>query len=157
MSIHPDQLIRSVRFILKESDTYSTAAEVLILGTIAQESLAGTYLFQLNGGPARGIGQMEPRTEADIWKYHITRHNKQHVVAVVTGVSGPDVDALTYNIAYQILMMRYHYLRVPVALPKNPLDIYAMGVYWDKYYNINPDHGFPDDFVDNYKEYILNV
>jgi len=156
MSLHPAQLTTAVVHILSDSHTYSNAAKVLILGTIAQESHCGTYLYQLGGGPARGIGQMEPATEQDIWKHHITRHNKQGTVASITGVAGPDVSALTFNIAYQILMVRYHYLRVTEPLPHHS-DIAALGRYWDKHYNCNPHHGTPEEFVRNYERFILDA
>lgn len=39
----------------------------LLLLTCAAESAMGKYIMQV-GGPARGIFQMEPNTEKDIWE-----------------------------------------------------------------------------------------
>ena len=58
-----------IRPTLKHLDPvipYSMAAENLLMGTCAQESRMGQFLVQLEGGPARGIFQMEYSTEYDI-------------------------------------------------------------------------------------------
>ena len=44
----------------------STSAVELLLGTMATESWAGTYIKQIKNGPALGVYQMEPATHDDI-------------------------------------------------------------------------------------------
>ena len=63
-----------IRPTLQKINLWSEAAENLLLGTAAQESLLGTYLKQNGNGPALGIYQMEPNTHKDIWIHYLNYH-----------------------------------------------------------------------------------
>ncbi len=124
------------------------------MGTAAQESRMGTFLRQLGGGPALGIFQMEPDTCFDIWdNFLFFRRDLTAAIDLVCGTSEPNLDALLGDLRYQILMTRLHYLRIPAALP-HPNDLLGQAHYWDQYYNINADHGFPAEYKRNYQKYI---
>lgn len=140
---------------LVAADMHSKNAVELLMGTAAHESHLGTYLRQIKG-PALGFFQMEPATEQDIWKNYLKYRPK--LVSAITRVSWtalPSSWALETNIAYQIIMARIHYRRVPHPLPYFG-SVYSMAEYWDKYYNCNPDKGFPEQFVEAYMKLCTN-
>jgi hypothetical protein len=147
MSYDVDQYRHLVRRTLKGIDRWSWDAEQLILGTTAKESGFGRYFRQLNGGPARGPLQIEPRTEIDNWVRYINfRPYMRGAVGLVTGVYGSDTSQLEYNVAYGIAMARIKYRRIPAPLPDGR-DVYAMGQYWFKYYCCNNIPGQVEQFV----------
>ena len=61
-----------VRPVLRDLALSTYPAEMLVLGTIAQESNF-KYLEQLSGGPGIGLGQMEPATHDDLWSNWLSR------------------------------------------------------------------------------------
>ena len=151
--IAADQLRIHIRSTLQMIELWSPAAEELLLGTSAQESHLGFYRRQIEG-PARGIYQMEPVTEQDIWTNYLTYHpDLIDALHSLCGVSGPDPLALEYNLAYQTIMARLHYRRVKNPLPP-PDDLAAQADYWDRFYNCNPVKGFPHEFIANYRRLI---
>ncbi|MDD3814446.1 MAG: hypothetical protein PHZ02_07345 [Desulfocapsaceae bacterium] len=153
--INAEQLRLHIRSTLQMLSLWSESVEELLLGTSAQESHLGYYRRQIKG-PARGIYQMEPNTERDIWINYLTYHRDlADAVHLICGVSGPDPMALEFNLAYQTIMARLHYLRVKHPLPwKDDLD--SQAEYWDKYYNCNPVKGFPSEYIRNYRRVVLS-
>lgn len=133
----------------------SDAAINLIMGTIAQESAMGKYRRQLGGGPARGICQMEPATEKDIWsnflRYKIQLRTR---LSSLCSVYGPDPKQMETNDTYAILMCRMHYMRVRVELP-DAGDVNGLANYWKLYYNTPLGKGTAKEFIENYKKYLL--
>ena len=154
MSIDPKQLRGLIARVLDGRRLHSHAAMELLMGTAAQESCLGTYLHQIRG-PALGIFQMEPATEADIWQNYL-RYKPALADAVrqVSSVAVPSAWALETNLAYQIIMARLHYYRVREPLP-DPGDIEALGRYWKKYYNTAAGRGTVEEFVANYRRNCL--
>lgn len=143
-----------VKFVLKNVGLHSDNAEELIMGTFAVESNLGEYIYQSGHGPARGIGQMEPLTESDIWKRVIPRKKGlSEKIQSLTGVSKCDNFALTSNLAYQIIMTRLKYLSIPEPLP-HYADLDGMANYWKRYYNTYGGKGTIEDFVKKYKKYV---
>lgn len=122
----------------------------LLFGTAAQESQLGTYLRQING-PALGVFQIEPDTELDIWKnWLVHRHTMADSIYNLSGVTWANPLALETNLAYQIIMARIHYLRVPEPLPHHG-DVPAMANYWKAHYNTHLGKGTPEEWVRNFK------
>ena len=111
----------------------SPAAEALLLGTALAES-GLQYLFQLGGGPALGVYQMEPATHDDIWKNYAAFRPAlaQRVVELLAPWMHEDIDQLVGNLPYATAMARLHYLRVSEALPETPQ---GMARYWKRHYN----------------------
>lgn len=131
----------------------SPAAVNLIMGTIAHESLMGKYRRQIKG-PARGIIQMEPATEKDIWNNYLKY--KLYLRAAITKhtmVIGPDPAQMENNDLYAIIMCRVHYLRVPEKLPPAD-DIRALALYWKQYYNTHLGKGTIKKFMNDYRKYL---
>jgi hypothetical protein len=138
-----------VRPVLTALNAHSAAAEVLLLGTAAQESHV-TYLRQLGGGPALGIYQMEPATHDDIWDNYLSYRS-----SVADGVSSylapnqPRHDQLIWNLAYATAMCRMHYRRVPASLPAAN-DVAGLAAYWKAHYNTPLGAGTEEEFIENF-------
>lgn len=131
------QLRDLISTVLKDVGLYSEDAVELLVLTACTESLAGTYIYQV-GGPARGIFQMEPKTEEDIWKNFLAF--RPSLAERVKQFTSGGIDDLSHNLEYQVVMARVHYLRVKEKLP-SAYDVNAMAKYWKKYYNTNKGKG----------------
>ena len=153
--IEKTQLARLIKKVISELGMYSPEAVQLLMGTAAQESRMGTYIEQIKG-PARGIFQMEPLTELDIWLNYISYQNQEFKADFnfITGVDVASVNEfkelhLTGNIVYQIAMARLHYYRVSAQLPAFD-NIATQAFYWKQYYNTEHGKGTADKYIDNY-------
>ncbi|HAV1338022.1 TPA: hypothetical protein JG819_004686 [Vibrio parahaemolyticus] len=171
-----------VRPVLKDAGWHSVAAEQQLMGTCAAES-GGVFITQLDNGPARGLFQMEPNTHFDIYNNYLRFRDDRFEIAasylssdeksqLVYGVvctnsnnddkklksacSEIEDGALIYNLAYQAIMCRIHYLRVPDALPPAG-DIDAMARYWKEHYNTGKGKGDEEHFISNFPGYLWGL
>lgn len=103
----------------------------LLLETCAVESDFGKYDKQLDGGPARGIFQMEPNTAWDIIDNYVDYRPNLYKITDPWLDKGL-MDELLLNAEFSIIMTRIHYLRVNVVVPSTRLE---RAHYWVKYYN----------------------
>ena len=151
--IDKGQLRELITEVLVELGAYRPSAVELLMMTAAVESKMGTYLYQIRG-PARGIFQMEPATEKDIWDNYL-KYNKR-LAELVSGFmfSGKSNLNLTANIPYQIAMARVHYLRVPHGLPSAD-DVSALAKYWKDYYNTRLGKGTVEKAIEAYRRYAM--
>jgi hypothetical protein len=96
---------------------YSDAAYHLCMGTIAQESLLGTYLVQASG-PALGIIQVQPATLAGI----IAGLRVAHATALATLATPatPDHNVVA-NLPYAVAILRFGYWQSPLPLPPDTI------------------------------------
>lgn len=135
------------------------AAVELVMGTVAHESLLGVYLRQHPTGPARGVGQMEPATYADMWQNYLkTRPLLADAVrslasgrSIEAGV--PDFSELIGNLYFMVAMIRIRYLPAPAPLPAAD-DLPGLAAYHVKFYNRGGD-AESHEFVHDYKRYVL--
>jgi hypothetical protein len=156
MSFNQNQFKILIEKVLRRMKMHSNSAVNLLLGTAAQESAFGTYIRQLGDGPARGVFQMEPATERDIWSSYISyRRDVETMIEIISGVSAPDELHLEGNLLYQIIMARLHYRRVKEPFPSAD-DIEGLARYWKKYYNTSQGKGTIEEFITNYHKYIGN-
>ena len=147
------QLRNLIRRVLIGIDGYSEEAENLLMGTAAQESALGEYIRQLGIGPALGIFQMEPVTFDDIVQNYLAYYPELYrKIRVVSGVVNLKSEYLEYNLALAICMTRAHYARVR---EKIPLNLSGWAGYWKKYYNTPKGRGTEEEFVYNFKRYVL--
>ena len=148
--MHPNQLRELITAVLVEMDLYSANACELLMLTAAQESHLGFYIKQVGSGPAKGIFQMEPSTEKDIWDNYL-RYKPELAkrVGAMLGEADWEHLQLTGNLLYQIAMARVHYYRRPEALPSRE-NIDAMARYWKKHYNTHLGKGTVYEAVKNY-------
>lgn len=129
-------------------------AQHLLLGTVAQES-AFTYTRQLGGGPARGLPQIEPATEASLWGDFLAYQNE--LAAYINsrcGRTGPNETALEYDMVYGILLMRTLYFwRDPALLPAVD-DVEEAAKRWKQFYNTPLGAGTESEYVQHYTLYV---
>ena len=134
-------------------DLYSAEAVELMCGTCAQESGYGKFRHQLNGGPALGIFQCEPRTFDDIIKNFLF-YDKE-LMAKITEISGEkqlEASRLEVNDVLAACICRIHYLRIEEAIPKS-LEGWAR--YYKQYYNTPKGKATEQEFIENYRRYVL--
>ena len=143
------QLKDLVTRTLKEYDFYSKDALYLMLGTIAQESQSGTFLRQKTKYfdlemHAVGITQVEQLTFNYVLEKYGTKYHLNWV----------KFEMLEWNLKLAIIFGRLKYLTIKAKLPSYK-DINAMAKYWKKYYNSIDGIGKVEEFIDNYKTYVL--
>lgn len=151
------QLTIFISMILREFDENMATGNAvqLLIGTAAVESRMGYYRRQMGNGPARGIFQMEPATERDIWDNWIKyKSGIGQRIKEITGVYGPDHTALEKNLSYQVVMSRLHYRRVWEILPEYN-DIPAQARYWKKYYNTHLGAGTPEKYIECWERFVI--
>ena len=153
---NPFQISDLITRVLQAQGLYSTDALHLLLLTSAQESHLGTFLRQYPSRPGRGIFSMEPVAERDVWeRCLLVHHHHRQAITRISGVfSMENNGAMEWNLCYQICMCRLGYLLVPEPLPSYR-DIRGMAEYWDRFWNRNPEKGFPEQAMLNYKRYVL--
>ena len=148
------QLRSLISSVLQNFDSemlFSDDAVNLLLGTAAVESLFGYYITQV-GGPAKGIFQMEPATEKDIWENWLKYQGELSVRMRIRGYTGPDPEKLLYDLQYQILMARFHYRRVRDAIPPTLL---GQAKYWKEHYNTYLGAGTICKYMEAYAKYVV--
>ena len=151
-----DLKTRVIEPVLRDAHLYSEAAVNLILGTAAQESHMGKYFVQING-PAVGVFQMEPATHDDIWQNFLAYQGGKRHTEMLRGMCGPyppEASNMFWHLRYAALMCRVHYLRKPHKLPDAD-DIEGLGAYWKVHYNTHLGKGTIDEFVENYRRFVL--
>ncbi len=150
-----EDLISRTLVMLEDQIPVSDSALFLLAGTAAQESGFGTYLRQLDMGPAIGVFQMEPATHDDIWDNFIQfRRDLQKVVTDATPhMSEYKAITMEFDLRYAIIMARIHYYRVPDPLPAWH-DVDALAAYWKEHYNTHEGAGTVSEFVENYEKYV---
>lgn len=162
MGIHPKQtkdLIIKVLRYLEPEIPFSEKAVDMLMFTAAAESLGGYYLTQV-GGPARGIFQMEPATEHDIWENFL---KYKPSLAVKIQRLRPDeetsadlqVSPLMSSMCYSVAMARCHYFRVREGLPRkqDPRGLTNIANYWKKHYNTVLGKGDVDEALRKYRDW----
>lgn len=157
-------MIRDVLYHLDPEIPYSKSAEELLMLTAATESHLGTYFLQI-GGPALGIFQMEPATEACIWNNYLMydrRGIRQKVEVLLP--KNAHIRQMVHNISYQIAMCRIHYYRKPELLPgvkynnDNTITAFSLSElarYWKKHYNTYQGKGTYDKAINDYMRLCL--
>lgn len=146
MSLYLPHIKSLVEKTLKDFDEklYSKSAVNLILGTIAQESRFGTYLYQLGGGPAIGIIQMEQETFNWIKNLYLRKYPELLRI---------HFEDLAWNLKAAIIFCRLRYRPIPARLPDFD-DLEGLAKYWKQYYNTISGKGTVQEFINNYKKYV---
>ena len=143
---HKDQFRELIRKVLQDCNLYSDDAVELLMLTAAVESKLGTYLTQIRG-PARGVFQMEPATEKDLWENYLKY--KPHIVEDIEKYRLEHPDEMRFNLAYAIIMARIHYLRAPEPIPKT---LEGKAEMWKRRYNTYLGKGTVEKAIQAYKE-----
>lgn len=128
----------------------SEAAIDLLMGTAASESRLGYNLVQ-EGGPAKGIYQMEAATHDDVWRYLNRPGNRELRLIVRTLAKKTDPDELIHNLKYATAMARIRYWYVPEAMPET---LEEQAKYWKAHYNTESGAGTPEKYLERHEKYL---
>lgn len=130
------------------------AAVNLLLGTAAQESNMGTYLTQLNDGPARSIYQVEEPTHN-----HVLNWGKENLPDFLAQLRRLEIRELSReenmlgNLFYATAIARLNYWRIAAPLPSEH-DIRGLANYWKTYWNTQLGKGTVTQFIANYERFV---
>lgn len=145
---------------LPEKYRTDEAVDLLML-TAAQESHMGEYLYQIGGGPARGVFQIEPDTCNDLIKNFIAyTPSLYEYLWNFKSSSSNNLTELAGNIPHQITVARLEYWRHPEKLPVKTSygDEYeyieALAKYWKKWWNTSAGKGTVNEAIGNYHKYV---
>ncbi len=137
---------------------YSPSAVQLLIGTCSQESQMGKYIAQQGIGLKGGIGiyQMQKNAFDDIWQRVILPNVALRAkLRLFLGYEGkPSAERMVSDIALSTAMARLYYYAIPSALP-DANDIPALAAFWKKFYNTPSGGGTEQEFIDNYKKYVI--
>lgn len=124
-----------VLHVLHGLGMWNEYAESLMMGTCAVESQGGTYLVQLNHGPAVGIYQMEPATHDDIWAQWLPNKAAiaSNLLRTCNMATKPTASDMVNNLFYATAMARIQYFRnTPAPVPDSEE---GRAEFWLRYYN----------------------
>jgi hypothetical protein len=129
---------------------WSPEAGQLILATFIHESHL-VERRQIGGGPALGLGQMEPETHDDCYTNYLDfRPQLRAKVLAVAGLAQkPDAEWLVAHDQYAAAMARVKYLRTDAPLPSIN-NIPEMANYWSIYYNTRNELAKIQQFISNW-------
>jgi len=150
------ELIARVLRYLDPEIPYSEDAVELLLMTAAHESRLGTYLKQLRG-PARGIFQMEPQTEAGLLEALSARAPslRAKIAALNLPLDGQDGTTsdqdMLHNLAYQVAMARAHYYLKPGRIPHGRRE---MAEYAKRWWNTRAGKASANDYLAAYRDLV---
>lgn len=130
---------------------YSDAAVELLLMTAAHESSGCKYLHQVNG-PALGIYQMEPSTEASLHRHFLQYRRKldAKVMGLIVKEDGVRIPLTVCNLSYATAMARVLYYSSPEALPSG---YSGMSRYAKQYWNTFKGKATEDDYFNAYNKW----
>jgi len=126
----------------------------IILGTAAQES-GFQYTEQIGGGPALGLLQVEPVTEASVWADYLAYHGDiADWFLTRCGRDAPNDAARQFDMVYGILLARTLYFwRDHDRLPP-VTDIDTQATRYKMYYNTAGGEGSEQEFIENYQRLV---
>lgn len=156
----PDGVRQIIRIALQpitatRHPLYSSNAEEILLMIAAHESILGRKLFQIGGGPGRGLFQVEPRTMRDNYTHFIdAKADLSRQIREVSGVAKPDDNQLTWNPLFGAIMARIWLYRRPGPLPPAH-DIQAMAEYAKINYNSAAGEATPEEYLADYHRLVL--
>lgn len=130
----------------------SPAAVELLLGTALKESGGLRWRRQLDGGPARGLFQMEQATHDDIWRTYLAYRPAlaDAIRSAFTPAGGTlEFEQVTDDDAYAAVMARLKYYRVSAPLPPAG-DVQAQALYWKTHYNTKLGKGTAASYVESW-------
>lgn len=134
-------------------------AEDLLVITNCAESPCSDYVCQMDGGPARGIFQMEKPTEKDNWdNWILARRGLSSLMNGLVIGRKTNREYLINSPQYACAMARIKYCRDSKPIPKpedyGPEDyVRALAEYWKRVYNSNLGAGDVEECIKKVKTY----
>lgn len=160
-----NQFIRVIDTTLKKYQElggakYTEDARNLLVMVAAHESKLGTYLYQLDGGPALGVYQHEPETIKDLYREFISKNRTlDFAVSKFTPSrsslsSDNPFEIVATDLRYATVLARAHFQRFKEPIPSTPYDL---AVYAKKYWNTEAGAASVDDYLTAYKRAMAGV
>ena len=151
--IDPTQLLNAIicPTLIKMGDKDWQNSAKFLLGIAAVETQCGRYLTQLEGGPAKGLYQLEPASERDLWSYLNGRPGLRRKVEQFS--VGNDLDSLG-NLHHQTAVARAFLMRIPQRIPQTLL---GWAGYWKQYWNTEKGKGTVSEFIEKYPKAVRLV
>jgi hypothetical protein len=152
---------------LKSIDLYSENDEELLILTLANESLGGTYLKQINGH-AWGPFQCEPNSYLETCSNHLYKYSNDNSKPFEISELGkkvnyylnwyvtyhiPPIQFLATNLSYATIICRLFYLRAKEPIPDKD-DVIGLFNYYKRYYNTSEGKATEKEVIDNYHLYL---
>jgi hypothetical protein len=138
---------------------HDESVENLLLGTAVHESMGLDRLFQMGGGPALGVYQIEPATHESIWDNYLAR--KPKLASTIRGLASQRsfIESnkllnreLVTNLAYATAIARLVYLPVPDQIPDS---LEEQAEYYKKHFNTPAGSATPEEYIENYRRFVL--
>jgi len=138
---------------------HDESVENLLLATAVHESMGLDRLLQMGGGPGLGVYQIEPDTHQSIWNTYLAY--RPDLASTIRGLASQRSfthseeqmnNELVTNLAYSTAIARLIYLRAPKRIPDT---VEGHADYWKTYYNTLKGRGVPEEFIENYKRFVL--
>lgn len=150
-----DELRNAIEDALRKVNLYSEGLTVLLMGTAATESEFGLVNKQNNGGPARGIFQMEPVTHDGIWSAYLKfRPDLARAIEAEIPAGMTRLQALEESVPYQAIMAGVLYQWRAKSFPASG-DVAGLASTWKRYWNTPKGKGTEAKFVEKFNEYCV--
>lgn len=139
----------------------TSAAERLVLGTLAHESGGFKHIRQVlaggRDGEGRGFGQVERATLADLYRNFLAfRPDLLDRLDQFLAPAPAAEDQLATNLAYGVAVCRLVYFRVPAALPEAD-DLADLAAYWKAHYNTYLGAGTVEKWLGDYDRHVAPI
>ena len=123
----------------------------LILGTIAQETHMGTYRDRTEFNAGSGLCQIDEIGFRDIKERTKNRYKDKIYLKLGISIDKVTYEMLEYNYILSIIFCRLFYKMIPEKIPE---DLKGQAHYWKKYYNTWAGKGTPEEYVENYNNWV---
>ena len=134
----------------KQTDIPKTREAVNLIYETGMAESGYRALVQKGGGPALSFFQIEPATGRDIFNNYVEFRQPLVEALINFGLDPMNLDfCIKTNIAIAICMCRFHYRRVPTAIPKTKN---ARAKYWKIHYNTMKGKGTTEHYLKANKE-----
>ena len=129
----------------KETNIKKTPEAVNLIYETGMAESGYRALIQKGGGPALSFFQIEPATAKDIFNNYVEYREPLVEALIHLGLAPMDLDfSVKTNIAIAICMCRFHYRRVPSAIPKTKE---GRAKYWKAHYNTELGKGTVEHYL----------
>jgi|TARA_Y100000296_G_C5175004_1_gene259578 hypothetical protein len=137
---------------------HDESVENLLLATALHESGGLDKLFQIGGGPALGVYQIEPNTHESIWDNYLAY--RPDLASTIRGLASQESftrsndrlnNELVTNLAYATAIARLIYLPKPGKIPDT---LQGQANYWKTHYNTEKGEGTTQQYIASWTKYI---
>lgn len=129
----------------------NNTADILILGTIAQETHLGSYKDPTPTSAGQSIAQFD-----EMPFYDVRDRTSEKTRQLCIDAWGIDIKQLRwediwYNPFLAVLFVRLKYRLIPDAIPE---DNQGMAEYYKKWYNSYEGKATPEEYLENYDRFV---